>query len=286
MAVWRQPDADGFLVELMNRGGSDRMALLRLETQVEKFMNDPAASEYVFPGPMSSYQRMMCHKVAQHYGCETLSEDGVSVLARKTAACEQGVTPLSMLSPDEGSDQAEPSQARAPKVIVPSKHGEEVDEGAGKSGSAKAGSEFQGHGGEKSAQEREKEYEQAKERIFNSARSSNTTRQSPTPRKAIMRDFESERHDPDFDRSLECYASRFDPSSQPSPSALYAPPTDFPALATPPPWPTAAPSQYPPPPQAFSAVQFPSAPVQRSSHMQDLRQLRRGWHSHQYRGAC
>eukprot|EP00850_Spirogloea_muscicola_P024227 SM000501S17666 [mRNA] locus=s501:151:3453:+ [translate_table: standard] len=69
----------------------DRLTILRMEHEVEKFMRDPRAEQLeLAPQPSTSYYRLAAHRVAQHYALQTQAVDGgagegARVFATKTA---------------------------------------------------------------------------------------------------------------------------------------------------------------------------------------------------------
>ncbi|KAK9803779.1 hypothetical protein WJX73_006072 [Symbiochloris irregularis] len=52
-----------------------RVTVLRFCTEIEQFLNDPDQQVMTFSDTLSSYQRLLAHRVAQHYGLETTTID-------------------------------------------------------------------------------------------------------------------------------------------------------------------------------------------------------------------
>jgi hypothetical protein len=62
---------DEFLMTAL-RSVKDRPALLKIELEIERFVHDTSQTHVSFP-PMSSYHRLMVHKVAHHWGLQHLT---------------------------------------------------------------------------------------------------------------------------------------------------------------------------------------------------------------------
>eukprot|EP00029_Vermamoeba_vermiformis_P008003 TRINITY_DN3623_c0_g3_i1.p1 TRINITY_DN3623_c0_g3~~TRINITY_DN3623_c0_g3_i1.p1 ORF type:complete len:523 (+),score=157.12 TRINITY_DN3623_c0_g3_i1:81-1649(+) len=62
---------DEFLMTAL-RSVKDRPALLKIELEIERFVQDTSQSHVTFP-PMSSYHRLMVHKAAHHWGLQHLT---------------------------------------------------------------------------------------------------------------------------------------------------------------------------------------------------------------------
>mmetsp|Transcript_11670 Transcript_11670/g.16202 ORF Transcript_11670/g.16202 Transcript_11670/m.16202 type:complete len:715 (-) Transcript_11670:24-2168(-) len=58
-------EVDSFLLTALSNP-RDRLTLLKLDTDLEKFIKDPRKTRQEFP-PMSSYQRLIVHRVAQYF---------------------------------------------------------------------------------------------------------------------------------------------------------------------------------------------------------------------------
>lgn len=80
-------DVDSFLCEALQ--GKDRLTILRLEQEVEKFMRNPKLQQLEFQPMPSSYLRLVAHRVVQHYNlqssvADSSTADGARIVARKT----------------------------------------------------------------------------------------------------------------------------------------------------------------------------------------------------------
>ncbi|KAM7532279.1 hypothetical protein LguiB_035689 [Lonicera macranthoides] len=262
---------DQFLREAL-QNPRERLSVLRLEQEVEKFIGDPIQQQMEFPLLPTSYLRLAAHRVAQHYSLQSvvlldnnnLSDGSASrIIVRKTSDCRPPLVRLADIPvnlPTEGSGIT--------KVAIkqrPQKRSQAVNS---------ANSHSSKNNNSKSVEERKEEYNRARARIFNSSTSngiaagkpeseprtrdrlqygslglpnmedisapggtdvnnigrglvdssagSSRTARSRTEKEpigrsktnnrvAIFRDREVERKDPDFDRSYDRYAQRFDP---------------------------------------------------------------------------
>lgn len=82
------PDGvDSFLREALQ--GKDRLTILRLEQEVDKFMRNPKVQQLEFQPMPSSYLRLVAHRVVQHYNLQSSVADSSTpecarIIARKT----------------------------------------------------------------------------------------------------------------------------------------------------------------------------------------------------------
>lgn len=79
---------DSFLREALQ--GRDRLTILRLEQEVDRFMRNSKLQQLEFQPMPSSYLRLVAHRVAQHYNLQSSAVDanspeGTRIIARKTA---------------------------------------------------------------------------------------------------------------------------------------------------------------------------------------------------------
>ncbi|ORX89478.1 hypothetical protein K493DRAFT_233332 [Basidiobolus meristosporus CBS 931.73] len=58
-------ELDGFLLAAL-KSPKDRLLLLKLDQEMERFINDPSRNRLEFP-QMNAYQRLIVHRVAQYF---------------------------------------------------------------------------------------------------------------------------------------------------------------------------------------------------------------------------
>ncbi|KAI5058994.1 hypothetical protein GOP47_0025313 [Adiantum capillus-veneris] len=162
------PDGvDSFLREALQ--GKDRLTILRLEQEVDKFMRNPKLQQLEFQPMPSSYLRLVAHRVVQHYNlqssvADTSTPDGARIIARKTSdtrfpRIRLADIPISTHSEEKQvlSTQQRFELKRRPNKS--SKFGREVN------GSTDSSSKLNPT---KSVEERKEEYNRARARIFSS----------------------------------------------------------------------------------------------------------------------
>ncbi|CAG0916063.1 unnamed protein product, partial [Notodromas monacha] len=77
-------ELEDFIAETLHRSPKDRTTLLKIEAELVSFARDEARSSYKFP-PMSSYQRMLVHRVAAYFGmAHNIDAGGTSVVVERT----------------------------------------------------------------------------------------------------------------------------------------------------------------------------------------------------------
>lgn len=193
---------------------------------MQRFLQSPDQHQFEFQHFPSSYLRRAAHRVAQHYGLQTLVLDGgaadgrTRILAVKTA--ESRNPPAICLSeiPTKPSENGKP--AERVKIVIRARP-------AGAATGGAAGNEKR-QDSLKTVEEREEEYGKARARIFNEFNAAPETAVPPAPAAgvgeveanrrivdepersggvkdgsarvaAIFRDREKDRTDPDYDRS-------------------------------------------------------------------------------------
>ncbi|KAJ0789311.1 putative R3H domain, SUZ domain, R3H domain superfamily protein [Helianthus annuus] len=255
---------DQFLREAL-QNPRERLSVLRLEQDVEKFIRDPSQQQMEFPQLPTSYLRLAAHRVAQHYSLQStvlldnnlLESSGSRIIVHKTPDTR---FPLIRLADIPLKSPIDDSTNNVVKVAIKQRPNK-------KSQITGSNSNLQRSESLKSVEERKEEYNRARARIFcsdsstsggkqesdarvsevfnrgslgalkaeevssstgmnvNSGRGSVTSSGSasrvrleePVSRSrnnskvAIFRDREVERKDPDYDRSYDRYAQRFDP---------------------------------------------------------------------------
>ena len=77
-------DLEHFIAETINRNQKDRTVLLRIEKDLIEFVKDKQKASHKFPN-MSSYNRMLVHRVAAYFGMEhNVDQSGLSVIITRT----------------------------------------------------------------------------------------------------------------------------------------------------------------------------------------------------------
>ncbi|XP_057970221.1 uncharacterized protein LOC131159369 isoform X2 [Malania oleifera] len=234
----REPCAslvDPFLVEAL-QNPRHRLTILRMELDIQKFMQNSNQQQFEFQHYPTSYLRLAAHRVAQHYGLQTMVQDNVidglgnRIVARRTAECRYPSICLSEI-PAKQSENDKPENIKI--AIRPRPNKASLDE-VKEIGSNRCNV--------RTVEERKEEYDRARARIFSALSSpepEDTMHQaisegkylclcgdendgcrnsmvdpekSPSirdggtaSRVAIFRDREKDRTDPDYDRSYERY---------------------------------------------------------------------------------
>ncbi|KAE9588669.1 hypothetical protein Lal_00030336 [Lupinus albus] len=223
---------DPFLVEAL-QNPRHRVTILRMELDIQRFLNNADQQHFEFQHFPTSYLRLAAHRVAQHYGLQSMVQDngldgqGSKILVSKLAESKYPMVRLSEIP----VKQMESHKSEQKKVVLkprPNKSSFNEANDAGKKGNPW-----------RSVEERKEEYDRARARIFSGSRSSdsddvqylvpvdgktsfmskdeNETFKNPVAdsegstsvrdtRVAIFRDREKDRIDPDYDRSYGRYA--------------------------------------------------------------------------------
>uniref|UniRef100_A0A7C8ZVB5 SUZ domain-containing protein n=2 Tax=Opuntia streptacantha TaxID=393608 RepID=A0A7C8ZVB5_OPUST len=225
---------DPFLVEAL-QNPRHRLTILRMELDVQKFLQNPELLQFEFQHFPTSYLRLAAHRVAQHYGLQTVVLDnlidgpGTKIVVRKTAETKFPSVRLS----DVPAKQPENSKHEQVKIAIrcrPNRTSGDASDMGTKNSTVR------------SVEERKEEYDRARARIFSSPGSPSTEEmmspvvvngKGPCPsqdenvacrdfitdpeklssvrdigtssRVAIFKDREKDRADPDYDRSYERY---------------------------------------------------------------------------------
>ncbi|CAH2063953.1 unnamed protein product [Thlaspi arvense] len=223
---------DPFLVEAL-QNSRHRLTILRMELDVQRFLQSPEQQQFEFQHFPTSYLRLAAHRVANHYALATAVQDSGAdgseniILVTKTT---ESRFPAVRLSDISMAKQSENGQFEHMKVSIKTR--------PCKRSGFDAGELEKKRGPLRSVEERKEEYDRARARIFNGltgldgddsssetqAFGRNTSlcgdenqvskdayveaekrlslRESgPTSRVAILRDREKDRFDPDYDRS-------------------------------------------------------------------------------------
>lgn len=227
---------DPFLVEAL-QNPRHRLTILRMELDVQTFLQNPEQLQFEFPHFPTSYLRLAAHRVAQHYGLQTMVLDnlidgpGTKIVVRKTADSKYPSVCLS----DIPAKQSENSKNEQVKIAIRRRP----------SRTSSDGSDMAKRNAVRSVEERKEEYDRARARIFSSPNSPSSdealsqvsgdgkglcpskdefggcrnfisesektmsVRDLGTSRVAIFKDREKDRTDPDYDRSYDRYVRSF-----------------------------------------------------------------------------
>lgn len=171
------PDGGGDLAEAINQvdqflrdalqNPRERLTILRMEQQVENFIQNPSQQQLDFEQLPTSYLRLVAHRVAQHYGlqsmvvidCHATDGSGSRIIARKTPQSGYPVIRLADIPVNLPRD--EKTNVVRFEIMQRSEKGSQV--GGRGSLNNSSDSNFA-----KSVEERKEEYIKARARIFNS----------------------------------------------------------------------------------------------------------------------
>ncbi|CAL9133266.1 unnamed protein product [Musa acuminata var. zebrina] len=163
---------DQFLREALEKP-RERLAILRMEQDIVKFIHDPTQQQLEFQTLPNSYLRLAAHRVAQHYYLQSFAildnslpdGSGSRILLRKTSTnCR--MPPVRLADIPVNLPQEDGSVVH--KVAIkqrPQKHSQNM-------GNANIHSSKTNY--QKSVEERKEEYNRARARIFNSKDSSSS----------------------------------------------------------------------------------------------------------------
>ncbi|XP_027111336.1 R3H domain-containing protein 2-like [Coffea eugenioides] len=154
---------DQFLREAL-QNPRERLSVLRMEQDVEKFIRDPTRQQMEFYQLPTSYLRLAAHRVAQHYSLQSMvlldnnlpDGSGSRIIVRKTSECRIPLIrladiPVNLPSEDTG----------VVKVAIKQRpqKGSQIASGSN--------SHMSKSNSLKSVEERKEEYNRARARIFN-----------------------------------------------------------------------------------------------------------------------
>lgn len=89
-------DLHEFLVNTLKNNPRDRMMLLKLEQEILDFIGNNESPRKKFP-PMTSYHRMLLHRVAAYFGLDhNVDQSGKSVIVNKTSNTRMEITRSSL----------------------------------------------------------------------------------------------------------------------------------------------------------------------------------------------
>ncbi|KAH0723329.1 hypothetical protein KY290_006679 [Solanum tuberosum] len=230
---------DPFLVEAL-QNPRHRLTILRMELDIQKFLQSSDVQQLELPHFPTSYLRLAAHRVAQHYGLQTMVQDnvvdgqGAKILVTRKPESKYPAVRLSDVPPK----QSDSDKYEKMKIVIqprPSNTSSKDSELGAKRSQVRT------------VEERKEEYDRARARIFNSPINSETrdnlvrvasdlknsidenecsnrllldmeksisNREGGTSsRVAIFRDREKELSDPDYDRNYVRYVKSV-PSGQ------------------------------------------------------------------------
>ncbi|KAL6909967.1 hypothetical protein ACP4OV_001225 [Aristida adscensionis] len=236
------PHVDPFLVEALDNP-RHRLMVLRMELDIQKFMQNPQLQEFEFQNFPTSYLRCAAHRVAQHYGLETIVADSSidssisRIVARKTPESRYPAIALSEVPSKQARNDHETEEKLKFVIYQRPK--------ASQNGAADAGNK---NGAVRTVEERIEEYNKARARIFSGSISVDsdgtgdlvtlpTGRDEPVivepsvdenkfntmnnrSRVAVFKDAEKDRSDPDYDRNYKRYVRSPVPDFNLSPGAF------------------------------------------------------------------
>ncbi|XP_057293969.1 cAMP-regulated phosphoprotein 21-like isoform X3 [Hydractinia symbiolongicarpus] len=159
-------DLHEFMVKTLRENPRDRLMLLKLERDFTDFINDIQKGSYKYP-PMTSYQRMLIHRVAAYFGLDhNVDSSGKSVIISKTPSSRCPETPFQSYCSREYTDE---EISAVPKSILPRSASSDENATPPRYASPLSSIDQRFLMEEKrsrSIEEREEDYHQAKERIF------------------------------------------------------------------------------------------------------------------------
>ncbi|XP_058237532.1 R3H domain-containing protein 1 isoform X2 [Hemibagrus wyckioides] len=147
-------DLHEFLVNTLKNNPRDRMMLLKLEQDILDFIGNNESHKRKFP-PMTSYHRMLLHRVAAYFGLEhNVDQSGKSVIINKTSNTRIPDQKFSEHIKDDKTDDFQ-------KRYILKRDSLSLDQEDGR-----LRMRLKDDRRSKSIEEREEEYQRARERIF------------------------------------------------------------------------------------------------------------------------
>ncbi|XP_061110109.1 cAMP-regulated phosphoprotein 21 isoform X2 [Conger conger] len=149
-------DLHEFLVNTLQNNPRDRMMLLKLEQEIITFIADDNSPYKKFP-QMSSYHRMLVHRVAAYFGMEhNVDQTGKSVIINKTSNTRIPEQRFGEHIKDENSDESQ-------KRFILKRDNSSIDK---EDNQLHRIHPFREDRRSKSIEEREEEYQRVRDRIF------------------------------------------------------------------------------------------------------------------------
>ncbi|XP_045560781.1 R3H domain-containing protein 1 isoform X13 [Salmo salar] len=147
-------DVHEFLVNTLKNNPRDRMMLLKLEQDILDFISNNESQKRKFP-PMTSYHRMLLHRVAAYFGLDhNVDQTGKSVIINKTSNTR---IPDQKFSEHIKDDKTDDFQKRY--ILKRDNSGSDKDDNMMRM-------RLKEDRRSKSIEEREEEYQRARDRIF------------------------------------------------------------------------------------------------------------------------
>ncbi|KAJ0771278.1 putative R3H domain, SUZ domain, R3H domain superfamily protein [Helianthus annuus] len=166
---------DQFLRDAL-RNPRERLSVLRMEQDVEKFIADPLQQQMEFQQLPTSYLRLAAHRVAQHYSLHSMvlldntlpDASGSRIIIRKTSESQR---PLIRLADIPVNIPTEDNlNNNVVKVAIKQRQNKRSQANSGPNSNSLKDNSL------KSVEERKEEYNRARARIFSSTSSSSETR--------------------------------------------------------------------------------------------------------------
>ncbi|XP_012932477.1 cAMP-regulated phosphoprotein 21 isoform X9 [Heterocephalus glaber] len=149
-------DLHEFLINTLKNNSRDRMILLKMEQEIIDFIGDNNNHYKKFP-QMSSYQRMLVHRVAAYFGLDhNVDQTGKSVIINKTSSTR---IPEQRFCEHLKDEKGEESQKR----FILKRDNSSIDKEDNQKNRMHP---FRDDRRSKSIEEREEEYQRVRERIF------------------------------------------------------------------------------------------------------------------------
>ncbi|XP_067252050.1 R3H domain-containing protein 1 isoform X2 [Chanodichthys erythropterus] len=147
-------DLHEFLVNTLKNNPRDRMMLLKLEQDILDFISNIESQKRKFP-PMTSYHRMLLHRVAAYFGLDhNVDQTGKSVIINKTSNTRIPDQKFSEHIKDDKTDDFQ-------KRYILKRDNSSLDQDDGR-----MRMRLKDDRRSKSIEEREEEYQRARDRIF------------------------------------------------------------------------------------------------------------------------
>ncbi|KAL1267287.1 hypothetical protein QQF64_032650, partial [Cirrhinus molitorella] len=147
-------DLHGFLVNTLKNNPRDRMMLLKLEQDILDFISNNESQRRKFP-PMTSYHRMLLHRVAAYFGLDhNVDQSGKCVIVNKTSSTR---IPDQKFSEHIKDDKTDDFQKRY--ILKRDNSSTDKDDSVMRM-------KLKEDRRSKSIEEREEEYQRARDRIF------------------------------------------------------------------------------------------------------------------------
>ena len=152
-------DLEEFIHKTLNKTQKDRSMLLKLETDINNFINEPKHHYLKFP-QMSSYDRMLVHRISAFFGLDhNVDQTGKCVIVNKTSN-----TRIPDFSFRDHIESGEPGHLKKPKMIMKRSVNSLDDRESHYKLSAKSLMNNKA----KSFEERKEQYEKVRSKIFKS----------------------------------------------------------------------------------------------------------------------